>query len=238
MEACYTIITDENRVIKTYNGIPARTGYEFVRWNVDNHNGGYASYQRNAQVALSLFAPEGEDTYVTSAQPVWRKLVTIKYEKNTDDTVTGITTPSNNTLLEGATITLNKNARREGYTLLGWSKTPTGGETIKTISEPEFTELGESGRFEITLYAVWVKNYNITYDLQNGSDTVTVMGAGLKIGTTLYAIWLDGEGNVVPSPGTGESSFPMIIAFNAALLSLAAFAFIVAKEHRKTSKFQ
>jgi Listeria-Bacteroides repeat domain (List_Bact_rpt). len=180
--ATKSIITDENRVIKTYNGIPARTGYEFVRWNVDNHNGGYASYQRNAQVALSLFAPEGEDTYVTSAQPVWRKLVTIKYEKNTDDTVTGITTPSNNTLLEGATITLNKNARREGYTLLGWSKTPTGGETIKTISEPEFTELGESGRFEITLYAVWVKNYNITYDLQNGSDTVTVMGAGLKIG--------------------------------------------------------
>ena len=67
----------------------------------------------------------------------------------------------------------------------------------------------------------------------DGRDSIIIIAD-----TTLYAIWLDGEGNVVPSPGTGESSFPMIIAFNAALLSLAAFAFIVAKKRRKTAKSQ
>ena len=67
----------------------------------------------------------------------------------------------------------------------------------------------------------------------DGRDSIII-----NADTTLYAIWLDGEGNVVPSPGTGESSFPMIIAFNAALLSLAAFAFIVAKKRRKTAKSQ
>ena len=51
--------------------------------------------------------------------------------------------------------------------------------------------------------------------------------------TTIYAVWLDSSGKIVPSPGTGESGLPMIIAFGAALLSLAAFAFIVTKERGK-----
>ena len=67
----------------------------------------------------------------------------------------------------------------------------------------------------------------------DGSDSFVI-----RSDTTLYAIWLDGSGKIVPSPGTGESSLPIIIAFNAALLSLAALAFIVSNERRKTAKFQ
>ena len=67
----------------------------------------------------------------------------------------------------------------------------------------------------------------------DGSDSFVI-----RSDTTLYAIWLDGSGKNVPSPGTGESSLPIIIAFNAALLSLAALAFIMSNERRKTAKFQ
>ena len=54
---------------------------------------------------------------------------------------------------------------------------------------------------------------------------------------TLYAIWVDDSGKIIPSPGTGESSLQMILAFNAVLLSLAA-VFIVTVKQRKKRELQ
>ena len=55
----------------------------------------------------------------------------------------------------------------------------------------------------------------------DGTDSFTITAD-----TTLYAIWTDENGSILPTPSTGESAAPMILAFSAALLSLAAFAFL------------
>ena len=65
----------------------------------------------------------------------------------------------------------------------------------------------------------------------DGSDSFVI-----SADTTLYAVWVDGSGKIIPSPGTGESSLPMIIAVNAALLSLAALVFMAARERRKSAE--
>ena len=54
-----------------------------------------------------------------------------------------------------------------------------------------------------------------------------------KSDVTLYAIWTDSEGKIVPSPGTGESSVPLQIALSAVILSVLAFASTVVYTRRK-----
>ena len=62
----------------------------------------------------------------------------------------------------------------------------------------------------------------------DGTDSFTITAD-----TTLYAIWTDENGKILPNPGTGESAAPMILAFSAALFSLAAFAFLALRERRR-----
>ena len=51
--------------------------------------------------------------------------------------------------------------------------------------------------------------------------------------TTLYAIWVDDSGKIIPSPGTGESGIPMIVAFCAVLLSLGAVSIVAVRQRKK-----
>ena len=55
---------------------------------------------------------------------------------------------------------------------------------------------------------------------------------------TLYAIWTDGSGKIVTSPGTGESELPMQIAFNTAIISLLTVSLVLMRrrKHRKEAK--
>ena len=55
---------------------------------------------------------------------------------------------------------------------------------------------------------------------------------------TLYAIWTDSNGNIIPSPGTGESDMPMMLALNMALLAVLTIGFVLMKQYvrgRKTA---
>ena len=51
--------------------------------------------------------------------------------------------------------------------------------------------------------------------------------------TTLYAIWVDDSGKIIPSPGTGESGIPMIVSFCAVLLSLGAVSIVAVRQRKK-----
>ena len=50
---------------------------------------------------------------------------------------------------------------------------------------------------------------------------------------TLYAIWVDDSGKVIPSPGTGESDLPLQIAFNMALLAFLAGGFVAKNQYNR-----
>ena len=53
---------------------------------------------------------------------------------------------------------------------------------------------------------------------------------------TLYAIWVNNDGKIVPSPGTGESNVPIALAFSAFTLSLFSIAVLIRRKHRNSAK--
>ena len=62
----------------------------------------------------------------------------------------------------------------------------------------------------------------------DGSDSFTITAD-----TTLYAVWTDSEGSIVPSPGTGESGVLIIFACFAALFSVTAASYAVIRRRVK-----
>lgn len=56
-----------------------------------------------------------------------------------------------------------------------------------------------------------------------------------KHDVTLYAIWIDGNGNI-PSPGTGESGVAIAIAFNLAVVFAMAIGLIAIRVRRNVAE--
>ena len=75
---------------------------------------------------------------------------TVTFDKNTTDTVTGM--PSATKVTLGSTLTVKETPVREGYTFLGWSKSATERDVVKTT-------YGIAG--DVTLYAVWDKTVDL-----------------------------------------------------------------------------
>ena len=65
---------------------------------------------------------------------------------------------------------------------------------------------------------------------RGGKDVLTMPADNV----TLYAVWVDGNDRIIPSPGTGESNVSVAIAFNLAILSAMAIAALMVKI-RKTA---
>ena len=63
---------------------------------------------------------------------------------------------------------------------------------------------------------------------RGGKDSLTMP----KKDVTLYAIWVNEEGKIVPSPRTGESSAPIAMAFSALILSALAIASLMRRRRR------
>ena len=111
----------------------------------------------------------------------------------------------------------------------GTGTTPTdsnkykGGETVKV--KDKWNLVRTNGTF---------KEWNTKKDGSgtgykgDGTDTFTMPASDV----TPYAIWTDSNGNIMPSPGTGESDLPLLIAFNMAMISLLAGAFVVMKQQK------
>ena len=101
-----------------------------------------------------------------------------------------------------------------------------GGETVAVASRGDLTKAGCT-----------FKEWNTAKDgsgagfIGDGTNTFTMP----KSNVTLYAIWVDGDGNIVV-PRTGEENLPLQIAFGAAIVSLLTVAFTVAKRRREGAK--
>ncbi len=98
-----------------------------------------------------------------------------------------------------------------------------GGETVIVASKGDLVKAG-------CTFKEWntASNGSGTGYKGDGTDTFTMP----KSNVTLYAIWVDSDGNIV-IPTTGENDLPLQLAFNLAILSLLAFAFTAVIKHRK-----
>ena len=97
-----------------------------------------------------------------------------------------------------------------------------GGEEVTVASK------GNLGRTGCT-FKEWNTRANGKGDSYAEGSILTMP----KENVTLYAIWTDSDGKIVPSPGTGESSVPLQIAFSALILSALAAASAVIYTRRK-----
>ena len=92
----------------------------------------------------------------------------------------------------------------------------SGGETVNVADKGNLAKNG-------CTFKEWNTKPNGTGTGFKGDGTDTFIMPESNV--TLYAIWLDSQGNIV-SPGTGESDMALILAFNALTLSLLTVAFI------------
>ena len=66
---------------------------------------------------------------------------------------------------------------------------------------------------------------------RGGKDVLTMPADDV----TLYAVWVNEDGKVIPSPGTGETSAPVAIAFSAFTLSVLAMAALTVRKRRESA---
>ena len=98
----------------------------------------------------------------------------------------------------------------------------SGGETVNVADKGNLAKNG-------CTFKEWNTKPNGTGTGFKGDGTDTFIMPESNV--TLYAIWLDSQGNIV-SPGTGESDMALILAFNALTLSLLTVAFIAIRRFR------
>ena len=98
----------------------------------------------------------------------------------------------------------------------------TGGETVTVAKMEGLTKEG-------CTFKEWNTKSNGTGTgyKGDGTDSFTMPESNV----TLYAIWVDSNGNIV-SPGTGESDMPLILALNVLVLSLLAGSFVMLRQFR------
>ncbi|MBR4570888.1 MAG: SUMF1/EgtB/PvdO family nonheme iron enzyme [Candidatus Riflebacteria bacterium] len=142
----YTVETDTI----TLNN-PTKEGYTFTGWSGTDLTG-----DTNKEVNI-VKGSTGERTYTANFTPIDYEISYLNVDGATFATVN----PSTYNI-ETETFTLN-NPTKDDYTFAGWSGTDLTGDTNKEVKITK----GSTG--ERTYTAHFVENYNITYDLADGS---------------------------------------------------------------------
>ncbi len=145
-----------------------RTGYSFVGWNTEADGSG-TDYAQGADFTI--------DADVTLyAQWTTKPIYTVSYGGNGN---TGGTAPSDQTKIEGISLTLSSNSgnlSRSNYSFTGWN----------TAADGSGTEYGEGDSYttdaDVTLYAQWtaLPTYTVSYD-GNGNTGGTAPSDQTKI---------------------------------------------------------
>ena len=137
-----------------------RTGYTFTGWNTreDGQGTGYA----DGASVLNLAAPG--QTVVLYAQ--WqRHSYTVVYNKNAGDATGSM---ADTPFIYGAPQNLPPNTfTRAGYTFTGWARTAAG--NVEFTDGMNVTNLTETDRATVTLFAQWALAYTVTFDADGGN---------------------------------------------------------------------
>ncbi len=144
-----TSYTEETESFTLNN--PTKDGYTFTGWSGTDLTG-----DTNKEVNI-VKGSTGDRTYTANFTPIDYEISYLNVDGATFATVN----PSTYNI-ETETFTLN-NPTKDDYTFAGWSGTDLTGDTNKEVKITK----GSTG--ERTYTAHFVENYNITYDLADGS---------------------------------------------------------------------
>ena len=138
----------------------SRTNYVFVGWSTDQ-NATMQTYDNGADFT----APTDSDT--TTLYAVWRVNPVVTFDGN------GATSGSMSTqqFTYNTPAQLNNNRfSRTNYDFLGWSLDKDA-TTATYVNRATFTP--PTDRDQVTLYAIWIKKFEITYDSNGGEGTMS-----------------------------------------------------------------
>lgn len=141
-----------------------KSNYNFTGWKDELNNKTYV----NKESVKNLTADKGRVVNLTAQRS--SAVYTIKFNLNGGSSSTEI---DDMKCQQGITYYIpSKTITRANYIFLGWSRYSTATTATYTAGDP-IKDLGNTGD-EITLYAVWkVKTINITYHINNGTQTYT-----------------------------------------------------------------
>lgn len=150
------------------------TGYSFGQWTSSNTS--LISNQTSANTSFPM--PAGNITMTPSVTSNQYKIIyDIETNANSKYTLSNKPLDTIYSYTGGSiTITSTKPQQRGGYTFVGWCRTSNSTSDILKPGEP----INQSTS-DITLYAVWEKNIEITYDINGGSGSTPT-----KQSTTIY----------------------------------------------------
>jgi uncharacterized repeat protein (TIGR02543 family) len=161
--------------LKITTKIPTKSGYTFVEWKSTRSDGTY------------YFIPGGATNYNGSQTLVaqWKKNITLSYSSNGGSGAPSSqsATVYNNTTSYKFTLSSTK-PTRTGYTFLGWSTSSTA--TSATYSPGDSITLSASD----TLYAIWKKTINLTYNANGGTGVPSSQSASVYNANTSYTFTL------------------------------------------------
>lgn len=150
------------------------TGYSFGQWTSSNTS--LIDNQTSANTSFSM--PAGNITMTPSVTSNQYKIIyDIETNANSKYTLSNKPLDTIYSYTGGSiTITSTKPQQRGGYTFVGWCRTSNSTSDILNPGD----SINQSTS-DITLYAVWEKNIEITYDINGGSGSTPT-----KQSTTIY----------------------------------------------------
>jgi len=196
------VIDDNGKVITVAGTTLDKEGHSFDGWNTAADGSG-TPYAAGASLTLTatmtLYAQWTETTVTKYA---------VTYNANATTGVTGTTVDPNSPYETDAEVTVLDNGFiRAGYRFTGWNIAATGTGTPYQPDE-KFT----MGAAAVTLYARWIKQDTLTYNVNTGTGTpptrkiadsgtvVTVAGAGTSLAKEGYTF--DGWNTAADGGGT------------------------------------
>ena len=168
--ASTTVYFDDK--IAQIESLPSKTGYTFNGYTTDGTNTG-TKYIDNTGAGIKAW----DRTANATLKAVWiPNTYTVKYDKNTEDTVTGTMADQTGFTYDAAT-TLTKNTfARTGYTFTGWNTEASGtGDTL--ADEASVQNLVSENGSSVTLYAIWRPHtFTVKFDKNTAAGTSEVTG--------------------------------------------------------------
>ncbi len=142
---------DEHIVLSAEALNVTRAGYRFVAWNTESDGTG-TSYVPGFKI------PTGDTTQDMTLYAIWEQVWTVSFDLQGGTWAKETTY----TVKNGDTFIIPTEVPTYGnFKFLGWS---TDKDAVTSIVDKELKVEGN-----VTLYAVWEKNWEVTFDLQGGS---------------------------------------------------------------------
>ncbi len=129
---------------------PTREGYEFAGWYSDKDLTKKLTKTKGLYGTIHIYAK-------------WKKAYEVIFNKAHDEATGSM---ANESMVFGDAKALTKNSfNRDGYVFMGWDTDESADEVVFTDKQ-KIT--GIDGLFPLNLYAVWRKDFNITYETNGG----------------------------------------------------------------------